>query len=170
MSGVVLEKFEDKSFIEQAAWLFRPETHQIWCCVGMVIACFVIEFILYKKDIIFSGRMRKFKRAKAAGHVVTGVRKDATVNYGEGRDKSFTARYEYKVGDYTGTHIAVFNYGRPPESISLYYDKSPRKVFTSTYAKSSPFMGLFYIIPFIVVYFVVVVLLGWDVESWVGKI
>lgn len=136
-----------------------------WCGVAAGIATFVIEIILCKRGILFAGDDRKIALAKQRGHMLTAKRTQLRFRdrepEGTRTNRVYIADYEYMVNGTTRTKQISSTSVKPPTTITLYYVKSPDKVFSEYDTGKNPLQVLLYIVPVLVVY-VVATALGFE--------
>lgn len=93
-----------------------------------------------------NSRKARISRAKEAGHVIEAKQIDSRVQH-NGKDPSnHTATYIYSVNGKEKRYIAKSD-NFLPETISLYYDDTPNKVFS---AYDGDFLGLFILLPYFI--------------------
>lgn len=147
---------------------FPQDDPRIWCGVIAAIITFGVEVILCSKKIIFSGHEKNIARAIKEGHVATATLETqySSTDYTNPRNGKkvdrYHGRYVYEVNGIKGK-VHVSSSGRLPYMISVYWKKTPKKVFTDW--KNSSFLDNFiwivYIIPILVFYWVAR-LMGYD--------
>lgn len=116
----------------------------VWVGVLTAVAIFVLEIILHKKNILFSGDEKRIQKAKDKGNVITATQVKCRYYDKSSGARNYVATYEY---NFNGTHQkrVVTSNSQPPLKISLYYDKN--KIFSEFDCGSSPLKLLMYIIP-----------------------
>lgn len=121
----------------------------VWCGVFAAIGTYIIELILYKKNIIFSGEEKRIEKAKKAGNVIKASQvKCRYYNRSDG-GRHYVARYEYDVDGVKKEKVVSAN-SRLPFSVTLYYEKTPDKVFSDYDKGRSPLKPLMLVIPILV--------------------
>lgn len=137
----------------------------LWFGVVAAIVVFVIEIVLMKKGLIFSGGEKRLECARKAGHVIPATmikcRYEDKDSSGKTANRMYIATYEYSAFGAVQTARIVTVGTKPPNAISLYYDSHPGKVFSEYDIKPNPLQFLLYVIP-IVVAVVVMKMLGFN--------
>lgn len=118
----------------------------VWIGVFTAIVVFVIEIVLYKKGIIFSGGEKKIAEAKAKGNVLSATRIKCRYYDKSSGARNYVATYEYELNGLHTKKVVTSN-SMPPLKITLYCDNG--KVFLESDIDSSPVKLLMYIIPVI---------------------
>lgn len=130
--------------------ILRPA---VYCGIIAAVIVFIIEIKLHNKGLIFSSDEKRLTRAKEKGHVISAKQVRCRYHdYDSGR-RNYIATYEYEINGTKGKKVIVSK-TQPPFSINVYYDVSPKKVFSDYDVGTSPLRILMYIIPIIVAYFV----------------
>lgn len=134
----------------------------LWFGLIGAIIVFIIEIVLIKKKIIFSGFEKKVKEAQKDGRVLNAIRISCRYeNRNPGTktiNRIYIAHYQYELNGKTGKYQVVSTSVEPPHTISLYYEKNSNKVFSNYGKKSNPLIILIYIIPILVAYFIMKIL------------
>ena len=145
--GIIVQELKETIDLCREAFLsFDPE---IWAATITMVLVYIVELMLTKREIICSGRKKKLRKAKEAGHMVQGVRIKSTLHHHDDGSRWCTALYEYQVGEYRGKYVTSFEAAMAPAGITLYYVNSPRKVFTSQWAQGGRLDFLVFIVPII---------------------
>lgn len=134
----------------------------VWIAIFVALAVFVVEIILCKNGVIFSGVEKRIAKAKKAGKTLSATRVNSRYNDREPKGKTanrmYIALYEYYVGNKRFTKQVVSTSVEPPRSITLYYLNSPKKAFSEYETGKNPLICLIYIIPVLAAYFVIQIL------------
>lgn len=135
----------------------------VWCGVASAIIVFIIEIILCKKQIIFSGVEKKIQEAKTKGNVIKAYRTNCRYNDKNSKDKTanrmWIAMYEYEIDGVKSKKQIISTSIEPPLTINLYYTNNSKKVLSEYDGGKNPLQILLYIIP-VLVAFVVMKLFG----------
>lgn len=130
----------------------------LWFGLLGAIIVFIIEIILLKKKLIFSGFEKKVKEAQKDGRVINATRVSCRYKNREPESKTinriYIAYYKYELNGKVGKYQVVSTSIEPPYTIPLYYEKNTNKVFSNYGKKSNPLIFLIYIIPILVAYFI----------------
>lgn len=137
----------------------------LWFGLIGAIIIFIIEIILMKKKIIFSGFERKIEDARKNGRVISAKRISCRYNDRNPKtattDRIWIAMYKYELNGKKKKYQVVSASVEPPYTIHLYYNKNASKVFSNYGKKSNPLIILIYIIP-ILVSFIILRLMGFN--------
>ena len=156
------EEMEELGLLKEA---FESIDPRCWVGLAVVIVVFAFEVILMKKGIIFAKEEKIMKQVKEAGHCIPAKQVncmfDDRKQVGKYTEYIYTATYEYTVNGKTRTKIIVSNQ-EPPSEITLYYVKTPKKVFSDYDCLTSRFVMVIYIIPMLAAA-LVMYLLGFNV-------
>lgn len=125
----------------------------IYCGIIAAVIVFVIEIKLHNRNLIFSGDEKRIQRAKEKGHVISAKQVKCRYRDRDSGRRNYIATYEYEINGMQGKKVIVTN-SHPPLSINLYYDVSPKKIFSEYDMGTGSLKILMYIIPIIVAYFV----------------
>lgn len=130
----------------------------VWWGVLAALLTFAVEAVLVVKGVIFASGDKKLAKAKKEGRMLRGTMvhcrykdrapDDKTIN------RMYVAQYEYTLNGKTKTKQVVTTGSMPPHTITLYYEKNGKKVFTDSVGGGGPLQLIIYIIPIIVAYFV----------------
>jgi hypothetical protein len=143
-----------------------------WAGIITAIVVFAFEVWLSVKGYIFSGFKKKIEKAKANGHVIqakmieqkrkrTFDKRKNDTRTGYEKVYWYTTKYQYEVnGEKKVYAIATKDCCLPP-TISLYYVKNPRRVFSKYDEKGNPLQFLICIIP-ILAAMLVMKILGYE--------
>lgn len=125
----------------------------IYCGIIAAVIVFVIEIKLHNRNLIFSGDEKRLLRAKEKGHVISAKQVKCRYRDRDSGRRNYIATYEYEINGMKVKKVIVSK-NQPPLSINMYYDVSPKKVFSDYDVGTSRLLILMYIIPFIAAYFV----------------
>lgn len=133
----------------------------IWGKWLIAFASFILTFVIRIKfgiDDKFDPRKkldRKVKKAIEDKHVITATLVKQYIDYDENNRTTCGGKYEYEIDGKKRTYTAYFGEGLYPRTIlHLYYEKTPKKLFTNEERQFYGISGLFMVIlnfsPFIV--------------------
>ena len=136
----------------------------VWYGCPAALLVFILEIILVQKGILFPDDNRK-EKAIQAGHIIKAkkikMRYKDTDESGKTATRKYYATYEYTVDGAQKTYRVVSGGSEPGFFLSLYYEKTPNKVFSDYDIKPSPFQFVLYLIP-LAVAFLVMHLMGFS--------
>ena len=119
--------------------------------VGVIIAAYVIECILLSKGYINTKHSnKKVEKAKKMNHIIKSKRISYWNDYTSTDDSTtsyYHAKYEYTVNNKKKKY-SYLSKMFPPLTLELYYIHNPNRAFHNE-EKTSIFVVLIYIIPFI---------------------
>lgn len=131
----------------------------IWVSVLIAIAVFIVEIVLYKKNIIFSSDERRIQKAKDKGNVISATQVKCRYYDKNSGARNYVTTYEYEFHGLQKKKVVTSN-NKPPLRISLFYEKN--KVFSEFDTGSSPLKISMYIIPIVIGIFVMKIM-GFEV-------
>ncbi len=134
----------------------------VWWGALAALITFIIEIVLLVKGVIFASGDKKLAKAKKEGRMVRGTMVSCRYKERAPENKTinrmYVAQYEYTLNGQTKTKQVVTTGAMPAHTITLYYEKGGKKVFTDSVSGGGPLQLIIYIIPFIVAYFVMTAL------------
>ncbi len=142
---------EDQDVWQQFAEMCRKTDPRIWIGLVVMIGMYILEAKLVSKGHFRSKREKQKEAARAAGRMFLAhrVKCTRTVRDGpkNGREYTYTARYEYEVNGRTHKTAVVVRNAEPPSAITMYYDKDPEKAFSDYQTGGGWITGLATILP-----------------------
>lgn len=140
-TDLLYEAFQE--FVENLKFL---TTIDIRIYIGVFVAILSIKFGFHLSKKRNNRRKNRIARAKEKGYIINAQKIDSRVQH-YGKDPSIhTATYTYQVDGKERRYI-VKHSNFLPETICLYYDKTPDKVFS---AYDGDPAGLFIMLPYFV--------------------
>ena len=144
-------------FIEYVVELGLP----VWAGVSTFIVVFTIEIILAKRGVIIFNNNKRIDRARKVNHIIPAkmVRRSYKTR-GDDNHRMYYCTYEYEVNDKRRVYNITNNTAYPPESITLYYDSNPKRVFSEydNHPLDVVQKILFYIVPILAMVLVMYIL------------
>lgn len=130
--------------------------------VAAFLLTVVVETILLIVGNLSNSVQKKIKEAERLGNCVQGTRVHCTyVSEKDGKWNQiliFTSLYKYVVNGVEYTKSVITNEYEPPFSLTFYWDKNPRKVFSKYDIGTNSFNAVLFLIPLILCLGVIVVL------------
>lgn len=149
----------DWKSVNEIFTLFEQELQQYdpkLLTAGLIgLGIFILELILYSKNIIFSSGEKRLKKAKELGHTIIAHRTfmnfEDRMNSSGHEERIWTATYEYEFKGKHGKKTIISHHGRPSSTMTLYHDGNSTKVYTESEMRQHKRTIFLLIIPIVII-------------------